>query len=150
MRTKIALVTCCAGFYDRYAALLSHLLEAKPIALLLEAITQTTRAKRTWDRQDTKVQLSFDVPYIIESVQGLVVLIRCSWLFESSFLPCSIKNGQLLQYSHAYQLSFLTNVKTCVCILLRTAERCENGNTMHINDRAIETERKLFIDRYCM
>ena len=31
-----------------------------------------------------------------------------------SFLPCGIKNGQLLQYSHAYQLSLLANVKMCL------------------------------------
>ena len=37
-RTKIALVTCHAGFYDR---LLCRSLEAKLTSLLLEAITQT-------------------------------------------------------------------------------------------------------------
>ena len=95
-----------------------------------------------------KTQLSFHICYLIELVRGLVVLLRCSRLLESSFLPCGIENGQLLQYGHAYQLSFLMNVKTC--ILLRTAERCENGNAMHLNDCANKTECKLFIDRYCM
>ena len=32
------------------------------------------------DRQDTKIQLSFDVCYIIEAVQGLVVLLHLSRL----------------------------------------------------------------------
>ena len=63
------------------------------------------------DRQDIKIQLSFDICYIIKSVQGLVEL-RCSWLLESSFLPHGIKNGQLLLYGHAYQLSICANVKT--------------------------------------
>ena len=47
--------------------------------------------------QYTKLQLSIDVCYIIESVRGLIVLCR-SWLLES---PCGIKNDQLLQYSNA-------------------------------------------------
>ena len=34
MRNKTALVACCTGFYDLQAALLSRLLEAKPIAFL--------------------------------------------------------------------------------------------------------------------
>ena len=65
-----------------------------------------------------KIQLSFDVCYIIESVRGLVVLLRCSRLLESSFLPRSIENGWLLQYGHAYQLSVLANVNTRTCVLL--------------------------------
>ena len=34
MHNKTVLVACCAGFYDLQAALLSRLLEAKPIAFL--------------------------------------------------------------------------------------------------------------------
>ena len=39
------------------------------------------------------------------------------------------RDGQLLQYSHAYQLSVCANVKMMdarVCVLPRTTERCEN------------------------
>ena len=39
------------------------------------------------------------------------MLFHHSQLPESSFLPRGIENGQLLQYSHAYQLSTCTNVK---------------------------------------
>ena len=96
------------------------------------------------DQQDTKIQLSFDVCYIIESVWGLVVLLHYSRLLESSFLPRSIKNG------HAYQLSFLVNVKMHGCIFLHTAERWKNGNAMQLNNHENKMEHKLFIDRYCM
>ena len=64
------------------------------------------------DRQDTKIQPSFDVCYINKSVQGLIELLCRSWLLESSFLPHGIENSQLLQYDHAYQLSFCMNIKT--------------------------------------
>jgi hypothetical protein len=42
----------------------------------------------------------------------LVKLLRGSRLLKSLFLPRGIENGQLLQYSHAYQLSGHANVKT--------------------------------------
>ena len=43
--TKIALVACCAGFYDRWMALLGCSLEAKLIASLLEVLTQNVADK---------------------------------------------------------------------------------------------------------
>ena len=39
------------------------------------------------------------------------MLLCRSRLPESSFLPCGIEIGQLLQYSHAYQLSVCVNIK---------------------------------------
>ena len=59
------------------------------------------------------------------------MLLCHSRLPESSFLPRGIENGQLLQYSHAYQLSVCANVKTMdahACVLPRTAEQCDNEN----------------------
>ena len=91
-----------------------------------------------------KVQLSFDICYIIESARGLAVLLCRSRLPESSFLPHSIENGQLLQYGHAYQLSVCANVKTMdarACVLPRTAERCENGNVLTSKRSCNGTER---------
>ena len=63
----------------------------------------------------------------------LQVLLHCSRLSESLFLPCGIENCQLKQYSHAYQLSVCAKVKTmdvCACVLSRTAERYENRNVL--------------------
>ena len=40
------------------------------------------------------------------------MLLRGSLLLKSLFFPCGIENDQLLQYSHAYQLSDCVNVKT--------------------------------------
>jgi hypothetical protein len=42
----------------------------------------------------------------------LVELLRGSRLLKSLFLPRGIENGQLLQYSHAYQLSGRANMET--------------------------------------
>ena len=40
------------------------------------------------------------------------MLLHAYLLLESSNLPAAIKNGQLLQYGHAYQLNDRANVKT--------------------------------------
>ena len=93
-------------------ALLSRLLEAKLIGFCSRRSLELLVRNVPDDQQDTKIQLSFDVCYIIESLQGLVELLCRSWLLESSFLQRGIENGQLLQYGHVYQLSVCANVKT--------------------------------------
>ena len=138
MRTKIAVVACCAGSTRPLAGSQadSFFCSRRSLELLARNIPD--------NRQDTKVQLSFDVCYIIESARGLAVLLCHSQLPESLFLPRGIENGQLLQYGHAYQLSVCMNVKTMDAharVLHRTAERCENGNVLTTKRSCNGTER---------
>ena len=60
---------------------------------------------------------AFNICYISEAVRGFCVY--GSLLLESSFLPCGIKNGRLLQYSHAYQAIAQTKMID-VCVRTRT------------------------------
>ena len=106
------------------------------------------------DRQDTKIQLSFDVCYIIEFVRGLVELLCRSWLLGCLFLPHGIENGQLLQYGHAYQLRVCTNIimmdaQVCVysCVL-HNGMKTETFSPQ--NDRITELNVNFFIDCYCI
>ena len=93
--------------------------------------------------QNTKIQLSYDVCYIIESVHELLC---CSWLLESSFLPRGIENGQLLQYDHA---SICTNVKTMNVRMCAYSCVLQNGVKMETlspqNDRITELNVKLLL-----
>ena len=155
VRTKIALVACCTGFCNHYAALFGCSLVAKLIALWWSLELLMRNVPGNW--QDKKIQivnfLSISATLSIEWVQGLVVLLRCSRLLKNSFLPCRIENGQLLQYGHAYLLSVCENTKTHVCILLRIHAYCRT-----VRKRKRYTSKQsykqngmlIFIDRYCI
>ena len=65
------------------------------------------------------------------------MLVCCSRFLKNSFLPRGIENGQLLQYGHLPIKLFCKRKNVHV----RTAEWCENGNAMHLNNRGNETER---------
>ena len=82
---KRALVACCTSFYDCKVSLLSRSLEAKPIAFYSRRSLELLARNVPGDWQDTQIQLSFDVYYIIESVQGLLVLLSRSRLPEACF-----------------------------------------------------------------
>ena len=95
MHTKIALVACCAGFYNRWVALLGHLLEAKPIAFLLEVIAQTTRSKHTWWSTRHKDTAFF------QCLLHYWVCTRVGWaslLLTASWSSSSTRHRQMVNY----------------------------------------------------
>ena len=79
-------------------------------------------------------------------LKGLIVLLHRSWLHESSFFPCGIKNSQLLQYSHTYQISVYTNVKT---MYARACVRTPRGMVWN-GDILMIVQQNWMLNRNCV